>query len=201
MMYTRLEYQRGLGANGSQVATTVGSTVGTIAAKTGVFGAFQTGSLAIPVIGAAIAGVTTLVSLFMAKNAQANAQKTASTKIVDQAEQLMKQNVAAWQASNKTVAEQEQSVQNFDALWQQVVNACNRPELGGPGQRCIHDRERGGAWPWPEYYRDVIANDRDVRANPSPVSEMEQVFASVSGGSKALPLMLMGGLLLWAANS
>lgn len=213
-MYTRLQYERGLGAGtalqieqiSGQIAAGVipgvlasGAAASAAAGGAGTILGMSVG-LAVPVIGAAIAGVTALVGIFLARNAAYHAQETATTKIVDQAEQLMKQNLAAWNASSKTRAEQQQAAANFEDLWGQVVKACNQPGYGDPGQRCIHDRERGGQWPWPEYYLDPILNDPNVRENQTVLSEVDQAFTGLlpPGSSPALPLLLMGGLLLLA---
>lgn len=148
-------------------------------------------ALAIPIIGAAIAGVTALIGIFMAKNAQYHAQETATTQIVDQAEKLLQQNLAAWNASNKTQSEQRQAMQNFADVWAQVVKACDQQAYGDPGQRCIHDRERGGQWPWPVYYLDPIANDPNVQPDPSPVNAVLSSLGIQQGGSM-IPLLLAG---------
>lgn len=214
-MYTRLQYERGLGAGtalqieqiSGQIAAGVipgvlasGAAASAAAGGAGTILGMSVG-LAVPVIGAAIAGVTALVGIFLAKNAAYHAQETATTKIVDQAEQLMKQNLAAWNASSKTRAEQQQAAANFEDLWSQVVKACNQPGYGDPGQRCIHDRERGGQWPWPEYYLDPIVNDPNVRENVTTLSSVEDMLGGrllTDGSSPAFPLLLMGGLLLLA---
>lgn len=161
-------------------------------------------AIAVPVVGAAIAGVTALVGIFMSRNAQYHAQETATTQIVDQAEKLMQQNLAAWQASDKYASEQAQAIKNFNDIWSQVVAACNQQQYGDPGQRCIHDRERGGRWPWPEYYLDPIANDPDVQPDPSPVdstlAELGLAPGAAGGFGKLLPWLLVGGLILAVAD-
>lgn len=156
--------------------------------------------LAVPVIGAAIAGVTALIGMWISANAKYHAQETATTKIVDQAQTFMQQNLDAWNQSQKTKSEQAQAIANFNAIWAQVVQACNQQQYGDPGQRCIHDRERGGRWPWPEYFLDPIQNDPNVQPDPvaSAVSGIESVL---SGGVAGIPfpLLLIGGLALLAA--
>ena len=56
---------------------------------------------------------------------------------------FLKQNLAAWQAlpaEQKTLATQQQALQNFDKVWAQVVNACSNAQYGTAGQNCIGDR-------------------------------------------------------------
>lgn len=158
--------------------------------------------LAVPVIGAAIAGVTALIGFWISSNAKYHAQETATTKIVDEAEQFMQKNLDAWNQSNKTQSEQQQAIANFNAIWAQVVQACNQQQYGDPGQRCIHDRERGGPYPWPTYYLDPIQNDPNVKPDPvqGAVSGIESALTSgpIFAGIP-FPLLLIGGLALLAA--
>lgn len=152
-------------------------------------------ALAVPIIGAAIAGVTALVGIFMARNAQYHAQESATTHIVDEAEKLMKQNLEAWEQSGKSQAEQQQAAANFQAIWGQVEKACNQQAYGDPGQRCIHDRERGGRWDWPSYYLDPILNDPDVSANP-----ISSLFGGAGGNSMMVPLAIAALVALAVAS-
>jgi len=158
--------------------------------------------LAVPVIGAAIAGVTALIGMWISSNAKYHAQETATTKIVDEAEKFMQQNLDAWNQSQKTRSEQAQAVANFNAIWAQVVQACNQQQYGDPGQRCIHDRERGGQWPWPVYYLDPIQNDPNVQPDPvaSAASGVEGALSSLTSGGSWIPIALIAGLLLAAVD-
>ncbi len=106
----------------------------------------------------------------------------------------MKQNLAAWQSSSKSCAEQQACISNFNTLWNQVVNACNNPQLGDPGQACIDDRKRGGKWDWFSYYLDPIVNDSCTQS-----SGIESLTGGLS--SSPLPLLLAAGLLLYAVAS
>jgi len=154
-------------------------------------------SLAVPVIGAAIAGVTLAIGLWM--NRRGPKQKVYTTQIVNEAEPLLQQNLDAWNASNKTRSEQAQALQNFDQIWSAVVAACDRPELGNPGQACINDRKPGGRWDWAAYYRTPILNDANV--TDDPISNAFAEISGIFGGDSTLPLLLAGGLLLWAVAS
>lgn len=176
----------GMGGN-TQSAITAGVSV---AAPIGL--AIAGATSAIPFVGPAIAGVTILISLFT----QRGRQKTATTSIVNEVEPYMKQNLAAWGQSTKTVAEQQQALANFDGLWQQVVQACSGPGLGEPGHWCINDRSRGGKWDWFAYYRDPIANDPNVQQN----SALSPLASAVGGGSNTLLLLGAGALLIYLVS-
>ncbi len=183
-------------------------------------GAIAAGSLAVPVIGAAIAGVTLAVSLFLNRNAAYFAEEKATTDIVNQAEVLMKQNLQAWNSSDKYYSEQQQAITNFNNIWSQVVQNCSSPNYQqgsnqtglSPGQRCISDRQRGGQWDWFSYYLDPIMGDPNVKADPSlPNTSAQNIvsnvgtdatnfISSVAGGSlgSMLPLLIAAGLGIWA---
>ncbi len=81
-----------------------------------------------------------------------------------------------------------------------MVAACDRPELGNPGQACINDRRPGGKWDWESYYLRPILNDPNVRPDPvdAALAQLTGAFSGGFGGGSSLPLLLMGGLLLWA---
>ena len=197
----------GLGAGtGIAVEQTIGGAasvaVPTLLVSQGVIGSVAAGSLAVPVIGAAIAAVTAVVGIFMARAAKYHAQEAATTQIVDQAEQLMKQNLAAWQASNKTQSEQAQAEANFQNIWTQVVNACSNPQFEDPGKRCIADRSRSGQWDWFSYYLDPIANDPNVQPDPvqGAVSGVTSAVEGAFQSGSPVPLLLAAGLALWAVS-
>lgn len=192
-------------ASGGQIAA--GIVPGVLAST----GAIAVGSLAIPVIGVAIAGVTLAVSLFLNRNAAYFAEEKGTTDIVNQAEVLMKQNLAAWNSSDKTIGEQDQAIANFNNIWSQVVQACSSSAYSqgsnstglSPGQRCVSDRQRGGQWDWFSYYYDPIAGDPNVKASNvgsqitnvgTGVMSIVDNFANSGGGGLGsyLPLILLG---------
>ncbi len=194
--------------NGTGIAVegVVGSTatvaVPAVLVSQGVIGSIAAGSLAVPVIGAAIAAVTAVVGIFMARAAKYHAEEAATTQIVDQAEQLMKQNLAAWNSSNKTASEQAQAEANFQNIWDQVVKACSNPQFEDPGKRCVADRSRGGTWDWFGYYLDPIANDPNVQPDPvvGAVSGVVSGIQSAFSGGSLIPFLLAGALLVAVAD-
>ncbi|PJF28488.1 MAG: hypothetical protein CUN53_00105 [Phototrophicales bacterium] len=137
---------------GGQVA---GGIVGATAAA-------STAAWAVPVIGAAVAGVT----LWLSSMFRRGAQKRATTEVVETIEPKLQENLQAYLSGPRTRTSQAVALANFDAAWSWVVQQCSNPDFGNAGKACISDRSAGGRWPWNEYYRDPIANDPQVRPDP-----------------------------------
>lgn len=153
------------------------------------------GTLAIPVIGAAVAGVTIGLTLLFARKGPK--QKVATTQIVDQVEPLLEENLQGYLNGPRTRAAQEQALQNFLAGWQFVVDHCDIPEMGDPGQRCVSERTRGGKWDWYALYYDPIANDPSVKPDPSVTEKVSEVLGGgasslLSSKSPMLPVLALG---------
>lgn len=141
-----------------------GSAASTIAGGGSVLG-MTSASLAIPVIGAAVAGVVLALTLIF--NRKGPKQRVATTEIVNKIEPLLQENLAGYMAGPRTMSSQAQALENFKAGWAYVVEYCDTPAMGDPGQACVQDRQRGGMWDWWSYYYDPIAND--TGAIPDPV--------------------------------
>lgn len=229
----RTGYRDGLGASViPAIVSTAGQAAAAVVPATLVAtGTLAAGSLAVPVIGAAIAGVTLAISLFLNRNAQYFGEESATTQIVNQAAVLLKQNLDAWNslsAQDKTAANQQQALANFDGVWQQVVQACNNTAYShgsdatglSPGARCVADRAGtahggNGKYDWYAYYRDPIANDTIYQppsqdAAAMTVSQVEQTASQIGtdissvlgGGSSNVPWIpiIMLGLGIWALS-
>ncbi len=121
----------------------------------------------------------------------------------------MKQNLAAWNASSKSLANQAQALSNYDNAWQAIVNFCSQASMGSPGQRCISEREPTGIYPYKTWYRDPIANDPsaglvDKAAAAVTAAAMDPATIQTSSGASATPaaspsanwLLIAGGLVL-----
>jgi hypothetical protein len=147
-----------------------------------------------------------------------------TTKWANDAEVLLRQNIDAYFASPvRNESTRAAALGGFDAIWGQLARACGQEQLGGAGQRCTGDRERGachfkqtGESPWPggpklgecwnwfSAYRDPIANDPNVV--PDSVVDLSGAGAAVEsflGGesiSSVLPLLAVGGLLALAVS-
>lgn len=174
------------------------------AATTAVVGASAsaaTAAIAIPVIGAAVAGIT----FWLMRNRINNIRKEKATEVVNTAENKMKENLEAYMSGPRTVSSQRQALANFDALWDFIVRGC--AAVGGdPGRRCIEERQRGGSAPWCptgtgcDYftlYRDPIANDSPVKDSLSIGIDMEtgQVVSLTSMPS--LIVLALAGAGIW----
>ena len=103
----------------AKVVPTVVSTAGTIGTSVAVgTHAIAASSLAVPIIGAAVAGATLVIGMWLGNIAKHNAEKAATTKIVDEAEPYLKQNRDAYLSSSEhTQGEKDQALANFDNIW------------------------------------------------------------------------------------
>ena len=158
---------RGMGATAGQIGLQLGSVGASGASMAALTGA----SIAASAVTAGIAAVAILVMALLSRKGPA--QKVATTNIVNQVEPLMRQNLAAWNASAKTCADQAAALANFDALWGEVVANCAQSSLGDPGHSCLDDRlpagvkfayntfniNGNGMYDWFSYYRAPIEND------------------------------------------
>lgn len=123
--------------------------------------------------------------------------KIATTKIVDQVEVYMKQNLANWEQlepNQKTTVNQQAALNIFSQLWQQVQGQCGNPSYGSAGVNCIGDRQRGGKWDWFKYYYDPIANDPNVNVSVSPI--VDNATGNLQVGTMSVtPSMLIMGII------
>lgn len=166
----------------SQIVSTAGTGAGattSVLAATGVI-AGSTAAIALPIIGVVVAGIIFWL------NRKGPQQKIETTKIVNDAEPLLKQNLAVWNSSPKTKSIQTQMLANYDAVWAKVVQLCSDSRYGDPGHACVNDRLPSGKFPWSVYYRDPIANDPNVQ----PDTVVGSVTDSAIGASSAVSSMI-----------
>lgn len=197
---------RGLGDGTTSIVGTVASVGGTAASIAGAAAGAGLLSLGlatsfVPFVGPVLALGAVIFSIF--HNSKSAQEKVQTTQVVNQIEPYMKQNVAAWQASDKSCSNQQAALANFDTLWQQVVTQCG--QVGDdPGKNCVSDRTRGGKWDWYSYYRDPIANDScsnvtNAASVVNGASDLVGVIGSATGlstteivlGAVALGLVLI----------
>lgn len=195
----------GLG-DATQIVSTVGSSAATVASVPAVGGAIAGGlgmaSWAIPIIGPVIGGITLGIMAFL--NRKSAKQKVASTAIVNEFEPHLVDNLNAYLNSNHYASQQAQALANFDALWNQMVRMIQSSDLGGPGERAIQERGPTGtpSWGknWFQLYRDPIANDPKVKADPTVTQEMvnnvQGIFSQLTGGVGGGGRLLSGSGLL-----
>jgi len=186
----------GLAATGQQYAQ-IGVNAGGTAA-TAIVAATSKAAWAIPVVGAAVAGVAAALALWFARKGPH--QKVATTQIVDDLESSpeygLARNLEAYMSGPRTRSSQAAALANFDSVWAFLVSAdaCGSAEMGNPGKACIADRQRGGKWDWFAMYRDPIASDPDVQPDPS-LTDIPALFAGGQGGGIDGRLLLAAGLL------
>lgn len=139
-----------VGAIASPVATTaIAGSLATPAAAAGgtatILGLSAT--VAVPIIGAALAGLTFAVTKLIA-NSGCGPTCIKSSDYANQAGDLMAKNLNAYLAlpAPRSQTAQRVALANFDQLWSQLVNLCtNDPQLAGTtaGRNCIADRQQG----------------------------------------------------------
>ena len=127
---------------------------------------------------------------------------------------MLQQNVAAYKAGPHTTSSQAQALANFDAVWNALVENCRTEQYGDPGVRCVEDRdagscewrEAGECWNWFVGYRDPIANDPNVKPDPTFDSETGKLVDALTGGVfqggvGGMGLLLLAGLAVVVALS
>ena len=178
--------QLGSTAQTANTLVSAGGTVATIGAQSG----WWLSAAAVPVIGAAVAGVALGLQLLL--NRKGPKQKVASTQIVDELEPLLKNNVEAYMSGPRTRSSQAAALQNFDDAWAYLVSseACGNTQLGNPGKACIADRGQGGKWDWFTRYRGPIAQDAGVKDDPVADS-----ISQLLPGASAETIEQIGSLL------
>lgn len=216
-------WQAGMNGLGQAVAGQVAQT-GVVAAGTivsgvatssiaagGTFLTIGSTAIAVPVIGAIVAGVCLALALIF--NRKGPKQRVATTEIVNKIEPLLQDNLAGYMSGPRTVSSQAQALENFKAGWAYVVEYCDTPAMGDPGQHCVSDRQPGGQWDWKSYYYDPIAQDTGVIPDPvegsvvvrnadgtvtvtQPANPLDSVVSAVAG--IPMPLMLGIGALVVA---
>jgi hypothetical protein len=158
----------------TQIAGGVATAAAIHGAATGALFLGMTPALAVPIIGAAVVGVTIAISLLWSMHH--DPRKNATTDIVNQVAPQLQTNLDAYMNGPRTVSSQAQALANFDAGWNLVLQNCGQAQFGqnpgDPGYNCVHDREAGGKWPWPTYYRDPIVNDPNVKPDPASVTTL-----------------------------
>jgi hypothetical protein len=151
----------------------------------------------VPVIGAAIVGLTTLGFAIADQFKGCGDTCIEASKIADQVGAYLQQNFDTYMGAPVHYrALQLAALNNFDTAWQALTQACSDPQLQAAGQRCISDRQKGAChyhtspsgwsngvytppgsdgsgstcWNWFVGLRDPIANDPTVVPDPSAVS-------------------------------
>ena len=212
--YLQRSRLRGLGALSPGAQTAEAISIAGASTTVGILVAM--GTLGGP-IGAAIAGLLAITPLIVNLFSGCGQTCIQATKIANQAAAVLDQNLKAYFSSpTRTASMQAAALNNFDTVWNAVLQGCGQPALQQAGQRCISERQRGGAsnWccagnpnavkvadsacgnppcctgcDWFILYRDPIANDSAIQ--PDPVS---QAGASLLSSIGVNPSTMVGGV-------
>ena len=164
---------------------------------------------AVPVIGAAIAAISIGIELIL--NSGCGQTCIVTSNWANQAEQLLQQNITAYfqLPTPRSQSQQAAALANFDQVWNYLKTQCSSPSLGQAGVNCIADRQSGAChwtqpassvppwgtppagacWNWFNGYRDPIANDSPIVADPvqtaatTAAGTVSSTIASVSAAT------------------
>jgi hypothetical protein len=136
----------GLGATAVSTTSALVSVTGAaIGAGASIAGAATLGAIAGPI--GAIAGA--LVGIFSQMFQGCGSTCTLASNEANQVENLLQQNLSAYEASGHTQSEQAAAIANAQYAFTQLNQFCSNPQLGAAGQRCISERlVQGGTAPW-----------------------------------------------------
>lgn len=218
---------RGLGATASQDVGLVGSLgtpVATTLAAPGIGAAVGIGaSLAVPLVGAAFAGIVLGIQALM--NSGCGQTCVLTSQAANKATALMAQNLGAYLdlPAPRSKTAQAAYLQNFDQIWAWLQSVCGQPGMGNAGVRCIQNQMPGtcplkvsafgwqkntdGSWRYQINGPSGSGNNcwnyfsgfRDPIANdPTVVADTQAAPANTGlsamlGGGSIWPLLLLGG--------
>lgn len=169
-------------------------------------------------IAAGIMGVTIAIEALI--NSGCGQTCVVTSQWANQAEGLLKQNIAEYFAITppRPQSVQQQALQNFQTIWNTLVQQCSQPGLGTAGQNCINDRKDGGCkwqaappsypgepaagscWNWWNGYYYPIKNDLNVVPDAAlavssaggVVSSAASTVSSAVSSLTSNPILLLG---------
>lgn len=208
----------GLGQSAADLGVQFGSTVaqGASSAAIASAGTFlgMTATVAIPVVGAAIAGIALGIEAILHSGCGQTCIET--SQWANQAAPLLQQNIDAYFKITppRPKSVQQAALNNFDSVWNRLMQLCSQPGLGDAGKNCIGDRQsgackwkasgppsypgqpaQGACWNWFNGYRDPIANDTQTY-DDSATGAAGSAITSVVGGIN--PMIWIGAAVLAA---
>lgn len=158
-------------------------------------GAIAAVAAGIPIVGPIAAGVGLIFSALGIGGGCGQTCTQASQAVqvwapqVTQLGQLWQQTMQS-QGGCITLAQQQQFLAAFDALWNWLVQQCGA--IGGEGgQKCIADRNRGGKADVFAQWRDPISNTPLCDA-ASSVSAASPAVLNTGNSTNLLPLLILG---------
>jgi hypothetical protein len=206
---------------------TIAAHIGATGSILGITGATMTA--AIPIVGAGLAAATMLVQYLVA-NSGCGQTCIETSSWANQAAAALQKVLDGYFAlpAPRTQTQKALAVAAFNDIWAQLQAACGQPGTGNAGVRCISDRQQGACtwkqkyapvypgepnigecWNWFNGYLGPIQAD-SVVPDPTPTLDsvassvsgsIDEIFSGAAGGVNLLPLLILGGIALWAVKS
>jgi hypothetical protein len=200
---------------GSQQSLQQGLAIGATAAN------------AIPVVGQAVSALLTLTGEIASFFQGCGSSCVLAAANANKVEPLLQQNLQAYLAQPVHYQSvQTAALNNFNTVWNALVQACSDPSLGAAGQRCISDRQQGSCayktspggwsngkytypgangsgstcWNWFVGYHDPIVNDPTVVPDQTAASTVSSVVGNILGQQTASGQPAPSGTVLSAGN-
>lgn len=165
---------------------------------------------AAPFVAAALIAAPFVINL-VKKMAEGCGQSCVLTSdAANQIEEQLQKNLAAYLNSPRTRSVQSAALAVFDGYWNALAQYCSQPEFQttAAGRNCINDRKEGACkwrddggqcWNWFIGYRDPIANDSQVTADPTTADRLNDITALFrSEGGEASDLLVPAALFALA---
>lgn len=202
---------RGMGVTAEQIVgqtSSLGAPILTTAVAPAVANLLgMSVAAAVPIIGAALVGVTIAVIGLIKLSKGCGQTCIATSQWANQAEDLLKQNLSAYLALPvpRPRSAQNTAISNYNVVVARLTQMCSDPATGPAGQRCISDRAAGtcvwrdasgACWNWSSGYHDPIASDPNV-VDDSIAARAGSVWSSAVEGD-SMPLLLGAGLIVAA---
>lgn len=202
-------------------AATTAALMGTVGLHGFIFG--MASAAAIPLIGAAIVGIT--IGIVAILNSGCGQTCIVTSNWANQAADLLEQNIKAYFAlpAPRPVEAKAQALANFDRIWSYLYSQCASAALGSAGVNCINDRKQGACkwhqtgqpefpgqpangecWNWFNSYRDPVENDPAIvtQTTVDPAGVISAVTGATGTGALNVAgvdvssLVLIGGAAL-----
>jgi hypothetical protein len=94
-------------------------------------------------------------------------------------------------------SEQAAVLYAMDQIYDHMYQLCSNPALKEAGQRCINERlKRGSQWDWIAAFRDPVANDSGVIADPASEQTNGGGLSNLFGGGNTTLFLGAGALLV-----
>jgi len=165
----------------------------------------ESATMAIPIVGAAIAGISLGIELIL--HSGCGEACIVTSQWANQAEVLLQKNLSEYQAiaPPRPKSVQQLAMANFQAVWNRLVEQCSQPGLSTAGRNCIADRQEGACkwrdtagqcWNWWSGYYHPIADDTQVYDDGPIQTAAAGVTGAVAGAGIDPAILWIGGTIL-----